>query len=163
MDCSPSGSSVHGDSPGKDTGVGCHAPLQGIFPTQGRTQGLQGGFFTIWVTREARFLLHLVSNLSWGGQSQRAFPEPKHIQQLQDWEERRQLGAWPCQLQHPTPAWRSRDHAVSVHSMRPLHRASNRRIEACSMASHSDCFLMDSKKISLLGQSLSPPRFPDSS
>ena len=29
------GSSVHGDSPGKNTGVGCHAPLQGIFLTQG--------------------------------------------------------------------------------------------------------------------------------
>ena len=35
MDCSPPGSSVHGDSPGKNTGVGCHAFLQGIFPTQG--------------------------------------------------------------------------------------------------------------------------------
>ena len=35
MDCSPPGSSVHGDSPGKNTGVGCHALLQGIFPTQG--------------------------------------------------------------------------------------------------------------------------------
>ena len=35
MDCSPLGSSVHGDSPGKNTGVGCHALLQGIFPTQG--------------------------------------------------------------------------------------------------------------------------------
>ena len=35
MNCSPSGSSVHGDSPGKNTGVGCHALLQGIFPTQG--------------------------------------------------------------------------------------------------------------------------------
>jgi len=28
MDCSPPGSSVHGDSPGKNTGVGCHAFLQ---------------------------------------------------------------------------------------------------------------------------------------
>ena len=27
MDCSPPGSSVHGDSPGKNTGVGCHARL----------------------------------------------------------------------------------------------------------------------------------------
>ena len=27
MDCSPPGSSVHGDSPGKNTGVGCHAFL----------------------------------------------------------------------------------------------------------------------------------------
>ena len=35
MDCSPPGSSVHGDSPGKNTGVGCHTLLQGIFPTQG--------------------------------------------------------------------------------------------------------------------------------
>ena len=29
------GSSVHGDFPGKNTGVGCHALLQGIFQTQG--------------------------------------------------------------------------------------------------------------------------------
>ena len=35
MDRSPPGSSVHGDSPGKNTGVGCHDLLQGIFPTQG--------------------------------------------------------------------------------------------------------------------------------
>ena len=34
MDCSLPGSSVHG-IPGKNTGVGCHALLQGIFPTQG--------------------------------------------------------------------------------------------------------------------------------
>ena len=40
MDCSPPGSSVHGDSPGKNTGVGCHALLQGIFPTQGSKLGL---------------------------------------------------------------------------------------------------------------------------
>ena len=40
MDCSPPGSSVHGDSPGKNTGVGCHALLQGIIPTQGSNPGL---------------------------------------------------------------------------------------------------------------------------
>ena len=41
MDCSPPGSFVHGDSPGKNTGVGCHALLQGIFPiTQGPNPGL---------------------------------------------------------------------------------------------------------------------------
>ena len=40
MDCSQPGSSVHGDSPGKNTGVGCHAPLKGIFPTQGSNPGL---------------------------------------------------------------------------------------------------------------------------
>ena len=35
MDCSLPGSSVDGDSLGKNIGVGCHALLQGIFPTQG--------------------------------------------------------------------------------------------------------------------------------
>ena len=39
-DCSPPGSSVHGDSPGKNTGVDCHALLQKIFPTQGLNPGL---------------------------------------------------------------------------------------------------------------------------
>ena len=35
MDCSLPASSVHGDSPGRNTGVGCHSLLQGIFPIQG--------------------------------------------------------------------------------------------------------------------------------
>ena len=34
IDCSLSGSSVRRDSPGKNVEVGCHALLQGIFPTQ---------------------------------------------------------------------------------------------------------------------------------
>ena len=41
MDCSPPGSSVNGDSPGENTGVGCHVLLQGIFPTQGSNSGLR--------------------------------------------------------------------------------------------------------------------------
>ena len=40
MDGSPPGFSVPGDSPGKNTGVGCHALLQGIFLTQGLNPGL---------------------------------------------------------------------------------------------------------------------------
>ena len=36
----PPVSSAHGDSPGKDTGVGCHALFQGIFPTEGSNPGL---------------------------------------------------------------------------------------------------------------------------
>ena len=40
MVCSPPGSSVHGDSPDKNTGVGCHVLLQGIFPTQGLNSDL---------------------------------------------------------------------------------------------------------------------------
>ena len=43
MDCSPPGSSVHGNSPGKNIGVGCHALLQripnpGIKPTSSTLQ-----------------------------------------------------------------------------------------------------------------------------
>ena len=40
MDCSPPGSSVHKDSPGKKIRVSCHGPLQGIFPIQGSDPGL---------------------------------------------------------------------------------------------------------------------------
>ena len=38
MNCSPPGSSVHGDSPGKATGVGCHALLQGSSQSKDGTQ-----------------------------------------------------------------------------------------------------------------------------
>ena len=42
------------NSPGKNIGVGCHALLQGIFPTQGSNPGLPhcSRFFTSWATRE---------------------------------------------------------------------------------------------------------------
>ena len=55
MDCSLPGSFVHEDSPGKNTGLSCHAFLQGIFPIQGLNPGLLhcSGFFTVWATREA--------------------------------------------------------------------------------------------------------------
>ena len=39
LDGSPPGSSVDGDFPGKNIGVGCHALFQGIFPTQGLNPG----------------------------------------------------------------------------------------------------------------------------
>ena len=39
MYCSPPGSFDHGDSPGKNTGVGCQALLQGTFPTWGSSPG----------------------------------------------------------------------------------------------------------------------------
>ena len=56
MDCSLPGSSIHGDSPGKNTRVGYHALLQGIFLTQNQTQVscIAGGPFTIWASREAQ-------------------------------------------------------------------------------------------------------------
>ena len=40
LDCSLPGFSVHEDSPGKNIGVGYHALLQGIFPTQGSNPDL---------------------------------------------------------------------------------------------------------------------------
>ena len=49
MDCSLPGSSVPRDFPGKNTGVGCHFLLQGIFLTsrdQTWVPCIAGGFFT---------------------------------------------------------------------------------------------------------------------
>ena len=40
MDCTQPGSSVHGYSSGKNTGVCCYTLLEGIFPTQGSNTGL---------------------------------------------------------------------------------------------------------------------------
>ena len=54
MDCSPPDSSVHGNSPSENTGVGCHSLLQGIFLTQGLNLGLLhcGQILYIWATKE---------------------------------------------------------------------------------------------------------------
>ena len=52
VDGSPPGSSVHGDSPDKNTGVRCHVLLLGIFPTQ--VLRITGGFFIIWATSKAQ-------------------------------------------------------------------------------------------------------------
>ena len=57
--CGPPSSSCPWDSPSNNTGVGCHALLQGIFPTQGLGPHLQappalaGGFFTTSAASEA--------------------------------------------------------------------------------------------------------------
>ena len=40
LDCSLSGFSVHGDSPGKNAEVNCHFLIQGIFPTQRLNPGI---------------------------------------------------------------------------------------------------------------------------
>jgi len=47
MDCTLPGSSVHGDSPGKNIGVGCHALLQEISTNQGSNFHIAGRFFTV--------------------------------------------------------------------------------------------------------------------
>ena len=52
MDCRLPGSSVHGDSSGKNTGMGCHALLQGIFPTQWSNAGFPHcRHILYWATR----------------------------------------------------------------------------------------------------------------
>ena len=55
LDYTPPGSSCPWNSPGKNTGVGCHSLLQWVIPTQGSNQGLPiaGRCFTSWATREA--------------------------------------------------------------------------------------------------------------
>ena len=63
MNHSPPGSFVHGDSPGKNPGVGCHALLQLIFVIQESnpsflSPALAGGFFTTSATWEAHSILY---------------------------------------------------------------------------------------------------------
>ena len=58
VDCSPPGSSVHGDSPGKNAGMGCQSHPQGIFLTQ-------------------RSKLHLLCFLHWQTGSLRLVPPGK--------------------------------------------------------------------------------------
>ena len=61
MDCSPPGSSLHGDFLGKDTGVGCHVFLQEIFLTQGSNLHLlhllhwQAGFLPLLLPGKPKF------------------------------------------------------------------------------------------------------------
>ena len=47
MDSNPPGS-YPWDSPGKNTGVGCHALFQGIFPTQGSNLPLYIGRWALY-------------------------------------------------------------------------------------------------------------------
>ena len=62
------------DSPGKDSGVGCHALLQGIFLTQGcwnphLSPALAGKFFTASTTQDALSILSVMKfhNVFWFG------------------------------------------------------------------------------------------------
>ena len=65
VDCGPPGSSVHVDSPGKNTGWGCHILLQGIIPIQGSNPGLPHCRWILYhlshqgnTTREAQFMIY---------------------------------------------------------------------------------------------------------
>ena len=53
------------NSPGKNTGMGCHSLLQGIFLTQGLNPGLlhcRQMFFSAEATREAHYILRAAMN-----------------------------------------------------------------------------------------------------
>ena len=56
------------NSPGKNTGVGCHALLQETIPIQGSNQvsSIAGRLFTIWNTREAQILEQVAFPISRG-------------------------------------------------------------------------------------------------
>ena len=64
LDCTLPGSSVHGDSPGKNTRVGCHGLLQGnlpnleIEPMSLVSLTWAGMFFTICATWKARIYVY---------------------------------------------------------------------------------------------------------
>ena len=62
MDCSPPGSSVHGDFPGKNTGMGCHSLLQGIFLAQGSNPGLPHYRQTLYHLSHQGIPLHMVTS-----------------------------------------------------------------------------------------------------
>ena len=75
MDCNPPGSSVHGDSPGRNTGVGCHGVFQGIFPIQWSNPGFP----------HCRWILYLVSHQgSPRGTSKRPLAGTKELPK-EDW------------------------------------------------------------------------------
>ena len=81
MNCSPPGSSVHGDSPVMNTGVGCHALFQGVFPTQESNPGL------LHCRRILHWLSHQGSPLApWPGVK----PQPPTVetQNLKHWTAR---------------------------------------------------------------------------
>ena len=75
MHCSPPGPLVHGDSPGQNTGVVCHALLQGVFPTEGLNPGLlhcrqilyqlsyQGSLIYVLIYCICLFLSHLLHSI----------------------------------------------------------------------------------------------------
>ena len=65
MGCSLPGSSIHEDSLGKNTGVGCIPSSRGSSQPRDRTQvsHITCGFFTSWVTREALFVQSSLKNI----------------------------------------------------------------------------------------------------
>ena len=68
-DCSPPGSSDHGDSPGRSSRMGCNALLWGIFPTQESNGGLL----------LCRQILHQLSHQGSPEQQQKTIKHQKYL------------------------------------------------------------------------------------
>ena len=66
MDCSPPGSFVHRDSPGKNTGMVAMPSSRGSSQPREQTQVscIAGGFWAIWATKEAHPICMLLSHFS---------------------------------------------------------------------------------------------------
>ena len=83
-------SSVHGDSPGKNTGIGCHALLQGIFRTQGSNLGLPHCRWTFYLLshQESPFNSTYTELYIWASQTaqwQRIHLSMQEMQETQVW------------------------------------------------------------------------------
>ena len=129
MNYSLSGSSVHADSPGKNTRVDCHAPLQGI-PTQGSNPRLQHRKWILyhrshqgsprmleWVaypfsrgiflTQELnQGLLHsrqILHQLSYGGSPKSLLPTPQRKSAAEAVSMGQQEGGWRTGCRPPLP------------------------------------------------------------
>ena len=88
MDCSLPGSLCAWNFPDKNTEVGCHVLLQGIFSTQGWNWGLPH-------CRQILYLLSHITYLAVRGSSledSESWPEEKNTSQLQEvWKERERI------------------------------------------------------------------------
>ena len=62
MDCSPPGSSVFGDSPGKNTGVGCHVLLHKKYPIGSGTRRMAFINWETWGRGSGKGLLDIVKS-----------------------------------------------------------------------------------------------------
>ena len=78
------------NSPGKNTGMGCHLLIQELFLTQGSNLSLciAGGFFTIWATRDSFRDCLIIKKHNWGLVEVRPWTSNQVVRVL----------AWQCHL-----------------------------------------------------------------
>ena len=83
-DCSLPGSSVHGDYPDKNTRAGCHALLQGIFPTQGLNTGLLHCRCILYHLSHQRSPIFILRSEGWEASAMKSHgEEPGRLQSIE--------------------------------------------------------------------------------